>query len=224
MVVEWRKVYINYRGLKKLIKKVDARHKARLSKDLSRHNSRSSSKRILYSSLQGLRKRPSPRSNQGSDFERTNDSAFLTSHMQGADYGGMGKGAGLATDEHEDDEDDSLPTVNLNGTGLALVSSDYDFKTDSAASEITKVSSGEEGSGSSGIKQPERTEDVDIEASALSVPASTSAKPNSIDRGKSASSLAGALRSGNAKMDGKKNDGKKGKKKENKKSESMFLP
>jgi hypothetical protein len=189
-VVEWRKVYINYRGLKKVIKLVDARHKARMSKDLSRQSSRSYLRKPGSSSFNGLRKRPSAQSDS-----KYSDSDRLTSNTPRYDYGGTTR-----HNEDDEDDDDDLPTVKLDGTGLALISLDYDFQRDSADSELTKVSSSEEGSGSSGFKSDAKA-DKDVEASALSVPASGSRNTEMNKKGDVAS-LSGALQAGNAQMDG----------------------
>lgn len=175
VVVEWRKVYINYRGLKKLIKNVDARRKVRLNRELARQPSKSSStRRALTSTMSGLRPRSSYR-------DTGDDSGILSSGFSvGPNYGGMGNGAGLA----EEVEEDPLPAVSLKGTGLSLLSVDSDFVRTSAESEMTKVSSGEEGSGSSGFK-PHKRANQDVEANAM--PRSTSNGQNGTsDSGKKA--------------------------------------
>lgn len=166
VVVEWRRAYINYRGLKKVIKRVDARRTARISRDLSRSPSKSSSKRALGTTFDGIRRRASGR-NDGNDGD-DNDHYISTSRKR-RNYGGTGRGAGLTDDE----EEDTLPRVTLDGTGLALASTDdMRRKGGIAMSDITKVSSGEDGNAN---KQTSHTkQDSDIEANALPAPESRS--------------------------------------------------
>lgn len=125
VVVEWRKAYINYRGLKKVIKLVNARHKARVSKDLSRQPSRSSSRNLIVSTFGHIRRRSSIRRLNSGREDDLNDSSHLSGGTEGGQsYGGTGNGDGLV--EEETDRFDSLPQVSLQGTGLALASLDHD--------------------------------------------------------------------------------------------------
>lgn len=164
VVVEWRRAYINYRGLKKVIKRVEARRKARISRDLSRFSTRSSSNKSFASTLEGIRKRANVKGIGWTTDDEDADASLYATGRQGQSYGARGRGAGLTDD---DEEDVTLPRVTLEGTGLALASYDDDGrKGKGSGSDTTRVSSGESGFQTSHA----RKDDSDIEANALAVP------------------------------------------------------
>lgn len=159
-MVEWRRAYINYRGLKKVIKRVDARHKARLSSDLARFPSKSSSsRRALVSTFEGLRRRPSTRGIEEHEEEEIFDPGRLSAANR--NYGGVENGTAR--------DYDSLPPVTLNGTGLALVSIDHEAIRASTGSDATKFVSEEEENGAVKNKA-----DIDVESRALPIPTNLS--------------------------------------------------
>lgn len=200
--MEWRKAYINYRGLKKLIKRVDERHKARLSQDLARWSSKSSSSRSkIVSTFEGLRRRPSMRGGGGEEEGSVLDSHRLASAHHGPSYGGV---------DDENQRPDSFPPVSLVGTGLALASLDDDYVRASTLSDATKVSSGEEGTA-----MPKGTKHDDVEASALAMPG---AAPT-IRGKKSDSSVTARFR-----RDGSQKEEKRKKRKKPKKAGECSLP
>ncbi|SPC61882.1 related to putative phosphate transporter 1 [Ustilago sp. UG-2017b] len=114
-VPEWKKVYIQYRGLKKLIKRVAEHREARLRLEaehgLARAPSGSSSTAVAGSSANAARRRRVAASNQ----EAQHTLASSPGYLQRNDYGGT-HGPAPALPE--------LPPVSLAGTGLRL-SSDH---------------------------------------------------------------------------------------------------
>lgn len=107
--MEWQRAYINYRGLKKVIKRVDARYKARTSLELSRERSGSSSgagssRQWAKTTVEGLRKRQRKASNESAV---ANSEAALFEN-------------GYAECRNK------LPEVTLSGTGLHLYGHEQD--------------------------------------------------------------------------------------------------
>lgn len=126
VVVEWRRAYINYRGLKKLIKRVDQRYKARISLELNKTPSHSSSLKTLSSAVDGLRKRQ--RRVSGASGGEASDTPIWSPTDQGSTLEAGGQRADTKQNntsnnrrvEFEDDHEDRYPKVSLDGTGLRL--------------------------------------------------------------------------------------------------------
>jgi hypothetical protein len=126
IVVEWRRAYINYRGLKRLIKRVDARHRARTSLELSKQSSHQSSLRHLSYAVDGLRRRPR-RTSTASNGQASDSPILNTNNRAGGNDGEgavpEGRRVQFGLDHSPDDEeslDNNLPQVSLDGTGLVL--------------------------------------------------------------------------------------------------------
>lgn len=118
--MEWRRAYINYRGLKKLIKRVDGRFKARTSLELSKQPSRSSSKGPLSAAVDGLRRRQrrtSTASGEASDAPIWSPGRSDARSSNGGDR------------ETADRIEERLPQVALDGTGLTLLPSPSESET-----------------------------------------------------------------------------------------------
>ncbi|KAJ1024736.1 hypothetical protein NDA16_002776 [Ustilago loliicola] len=112
---EWKKVYIQYRGLKKLIKRVAEHREARLRLEtelgLARTHSSSSSTAIAGSGTNAARRRGPAAADQEAQHTLASSPGYLSRN----DYGGT-RGPAPALPE--------LPPVSLAGTGLRL-SSDH---------------------------------------------------------------------------------------------------
>lgn len=87
---EWRKAYINYRGLKKLIKRVNEHYEARQNFEMQR----------------GVLKQPQPARTQAARLLRRSTDVFRKSHRV-PNYGST-------------EEQPGIPPVTLDGTGLTL--------------------------------------------------------------------------------------------------------
>ncbi|MCO5589729.1 hypothetical protein L7F22_043697 [Adiantum nelumboides] len=120
VVVEWRKAYINYRGLKKLIKRVDQRYKARVSLELNKTSSHSSSLKTLSSAVDGLRRRQ--RRLSGASGEASDTPIWSpTDQSNTLEIGGQNNASSNTRRvEFEDDHEDRYPQVSLDGTGLRI--------------------------------------------------------------------------------------------------------
>lgn len=127
VVVEWRKAYINYRGLKKLIKRVDQRYKARISLELSKtSSSHSTSLKSLSQAVDGLRKRQrrlSGASGEASDtpiWSPTDQSNTLETGNHRSNSKQQNNTSDGRRVEFEEDAQDKYPQVSLEGTGLRI--------------------------------------------------------------------------------------------------------
>ncbi|GAC98206.1 hypothetical protein PHSY_005795 [Pseudozyma hubeiensis SY62] len=153
-VPEWRKVYIQYRGLKKLIKRVAEHREARLrlQAELDIPHAHSSSTAIAGSASSPdpyIRRRiPAGASSTNSDREAQSTLASSSGYKQRTDYGGTNGPAPSLP---------QLPPVTLQGTGLRLSSDSpsYDGST------------------------PPRDPDSDLEAQAVTRPSAPAAHTSS---------------------------------------------
>lgn len=177
-VVEWRKAYINYRGLKRVIKLVAARRKARLSLDLSPQSSRISS-RIIASTIEGLRRRPLTKSGSNAGSEGTNDSAYVSQlRNRRQSFGENGSGDGLM----EEDQSSNLPQVTLKGTGLNLASNAKDGASAHTTASTTANGAAAKEEGKAKIIHPHADPDVEGEAQEIHQEPTTGTRdPNSPD-------------------------------------------
>ncbi|CDR98684.1 hypothetical protein, partial [Sporisorium scitamineum] len=123
-VPEWRKVYIQYRGLKKLIKRVAEHYEARLrlEAELGLTRSHSSSTAIAASSASSdplLRRRNPAAQPSKNDHEAQSTLASSSGYTKRTDYGGTHAAAPSLP---------SLPPVSLQGTGLRLSSDSSSYQ------------------------------------------------------------------------------------------------
>ncbi|TKY89062.1 hypothetical protein EX895_001593 [Sporisorium graminicola] len=115
-VPEWRKVYIQYRGLKKLIKRVAEHYEARLrlEAELGLTRSHSSSTAVTPSAAPSdplLRRRNAAAHASNLDHEAQSTLASSPGYIRRTDYGGTHVASPSLP---------SLPPVSLQGTGLRL--------------------------------------------------------------------------------------------------------
>ncbi|KAE8220597.1 hypothetical protein CF319_g5901 [Tilletia indica] len=115
-VPEWRRSYVNYSGLKKLIKRVSEHRTQRLSLDLTKTTSKTLTRPNLTaigSAASVLRRRLSNSAENGS-------SGFFA--PQGPTYGAAGSGRPSAQHTHDEDIEANrrLRAISLEGTGLSI--------------------------------------------------------------------------------------------------------
>lgn len=180
VVVEWRRAYINYRGLKKLIKRVDARYKQRRTLELRRlqsHSSSSGSLRTWSATLDGLRKRQRKISGAVSDGETSHDALFSRKDRGERDDdaadGHVGHSAISAQSSSSAEcapGSAHLPPVTLDGTGLSLAwheddrtKAAGDSDASGAESNTTKTAVAPD------ADEPCSSADIDVEAGAPAV-------------------------------------------------------
>lgn len=163
-VPEWKRAYLNYRGMKKLIKRVQQRREKRLTLELERKSSKASNSSSINwnQSVGNIRRRGTALS---SSFRRNTGDGDLDVETEiNRNQDGPNYRTFVGSNDRGDDEitrvqfdtgdvearEDDLPKVSLNGTGLKLLSDDQfgdqgdesnHHKTSSISKAISSVSS-----------------------------------------------------------------------------------